>query len=332
MVEESTSTSATAGPTVSGATSCPMRCVLLAGGLKPTPLEVGAGMPAVRLFPTGEVSVLDNWIARLREISTVGEMGVGRTEVHVVFDHARSAIEAPTMRGGLELIFVRESGAYRGPAGVVHDVTTRFDDEAMVLIAEANRWVETSLAPMLAAHQSNAADVTVGRQADGSPAGVYVAKRSALELINPKGFVDIKEQWLSTCLASGLRVMVHTLEGGGARSMRNRPDVLNIARESAEKQMGTVISARESIFGVSESGSAGQWRAVSSRAEVDPSARVLGSVVMPGAIVGAGAVVARSIVAPGGVVGAGEEIVDQTASGDAEIASRMAARAWETNQ
>lgn len=307
----------------------PLQCILLAGGLQPSPLAAGAGMPALRLFPDGERSVLDNWIMRIRELSPMREANDSSIEVRILFDKSRDALEAPCERGGLNLVFESESAAYRGPAGVVRDVAENVAADATILIAEANRWLTSSLAPMLVAHLERNADVTIGRHSDGSPSGLYFARRSALDLVNKRGFVDLKEQWLSLLLRAGLDVFVHTFECEGAFPLRTRTDCLALARRL---DAAAPAPAPEPILAPANFSDHERWRAVSASAEIHPTARIFGSVVMPMAKVGANAVVARSVVAPGAEIHAESEIVDEIVRGDALLASKMSARTWETNQ
>ncbi|RMH27968.1 MAG: hypothetical protein D6693_04345 [Planctomycetota bacterium] len=276
--------------------------ILLAGGLKPAPLAAATGVHPLWLAPDGTTSLLARWVERLNELARAcGEDA--DLEVRVVFDRSRDAAQTPRPIGRARVVFVSESGQYRGPAGVARDVADSFVTSGVTLIAETNRWLGASLIPLIREHAERGAAVTVARQADGSPAGVYLASAEALSLVPAKGFMDLKEQWLAKVIDAGLGVYVHTFAGVGAPAVRTREDLLWVARAHAP---------------------AGEpWRVVSSRAEVDPSAVILESVVMPGARVGAGAVVARSVVAPGAAIDAGAACVDGAPAGDPDLAARM---------
>ena len=277
--------------------------VLLAGGLRPTPLAAESGVQPIWLCPDGETTLLTNWVHRLGRLAGPGARG-DAIDVRVVFDTSRDAAQTPTQVGRARVVFVSESAQYRGPAGVVKDITGQFGSGGVVLIAEANRWLTEDLTPMLAAHIDRGAAVTVARQADGSPAGVYLAGARALDLIPAKGFMDLKEQWLARVMTAGLDVVVHTFLGAGAPAVRTREDLLSVARGSAPRADGP-------------------WRVVSGRAEVDPSAVIVESVVMAGARAEAGAIVARSVLAPGSVAAEGSRHVDAVLPGDAARAARM---------
>ncbi len=305
-----------------------LRCILLAGGLKPTPLGAGAGMPALRLFPDGKQSLINNWIERVSALGVWQSDPEASIEMRVVFDRSRDALEAPTERGGVNLVFESESGAYRGPAGVAHDVAERFPHDVTVLIAEANRWLDVDLAPMVQEHAERGADVTVARLADGAPAGVYLARWQALHNVAPKGFVDLKEQWLATLINEGMDVFVHTLAGQGSVPIRTREDLLTLAYGFATNTSTGVAMDPPIVSGVGVSAQE-RWSVISDRANVHESAVVIGSVVMPGAVVRENAVVARSVVPPGAVVEANSEVVDDIVRGDAMVATTMSATVWE---
>ncbi len=301
-----------------------LRCVLLAGGLRPSPLAAGAGMPALRLFPKADCSVLDNWIVRLNELHTAALTQQSEIEVRVVFDTSRDIIEDGHSCGSVRLTFEGESAAYRGPAGVVRDVVSTFGDDTTVLIAEANRWLMSGLAPMLEEHAQRDADVTIARHGDGSPAGVYLARQDAFDTVNSKGFIDLKEQWLTSLRDAGRRVFVHTLAEPGAVLLRTRKDFLALAQRLSRAGEWEKGADERSVVASKELMPTERWSVVSSRATVDPSARTVGSVVMPGAMIEAEAVVVRSLVCPGANVAAGSAIVDEVVRGDPAVASRMA--------
>ena len=304
-----------------------MSVVLLAGGLTPSPLASAARTPALRLFPDGAHSVLAHWLDRLGSLASTEEP----IEVRVVFDSARDADQPPILTGPMRVVFENESGKYRGPAGVARDVALPLPGEGTVLIAEANRWLLEDLGPLMATHEARRADVTVARQADGAPAGLYLTRRSALELIPSRGFLDMKEQWLTRTMEAGLNVFVHTFDGGGAAPLRTREDVLRLARTLADDRMGGRMDARagasadagDRVLGDAEPAPGTSWRVVSPLAEVDATATIAGSVVMPGARVEANAVLARAVAPPGAVVRAGARLVDAVAPGDHVVAARM---------
>ncbi len=306
-----------------------LRCILLAGGLKPTPVAAGAGMPALRLFPDGERSLLNNWIERIGALNELQVDPKDRIEVRIVFDNSRDALEAPAERGGVDLVFESESAAYRGPAGVARDVAERFPEDSTVLIAEANRWLHSSLAPLIEAHIERGADVTIARHADGAPAGMYVARKSAVSRVAPKGFIDLKEQWLATLTKAGLDVFVHTIDGSGSIPLRTREDLLELGHHLTD---GDSIALNPSIVSAANVTAAERWNVMSERSAVHGSAKVFGSIVMPGAVIRENAVVVRSVVPPGAVVEANSEVVDQIVRGDAMVASTMSASVWESNR
>lgn len=298
-------------------------CVLLAGGLKPTPLASGTGMSALWLFPDGERSILDNWIDHLFAIGEAPSSETIGIDVRIIVDKRMDFGGNARTNGSLRVMFEVESSAYRGPAGAAKDVAAEFTDDTTVLIVEANRWLASSLRPMIVEHVQRNADITVARQADGSPAGIVAANRKALDRAGARGFVDLKEQWLPSCMRAGLDVFVHTFDGPGASLVRTHGDLLRLSRrlstgrdELEQALTGPALTAA-CVTEVE------RWSAVSSRADVHPTARIMSSVVMPGARVEEGAVVARSILPPGSQVRAGADVAEMIEPGDAATAMRM---------
>lgn len=296
--------------------------VLLAGGLTPSPLASAARMPALRLAPDGSRTVLRNWLDRLDSLAR--DEGADRLHLRIVFDTHRDADHAPIAHGRVAAEFQCESGKYRGPAGVARDMALGLPGAGDVLIAEANRWPLEDLVSFVADHRDAGAEITVARQRDGSPAGLYLTTRAALELVPPRGFMDLKEQWLARAIDAGMLVRVFTFAGAGAPALRTREDVLDLTRRFSAPATDAWASAPESLVleGAASSADAA-WRVISPTAAVDATAVVIESVVMPGARVEAGALLARSVATPGSVVRAGARLVDAVAPGDAAIGATL---------
>jgi len=265
----------------------PAMAVILGGGLKPSPLQELSSVSVLDL-PMGHDSTV---LADL--LSLIEREWPDRPEplpTRVIWGTPVPAPMSHTARPGLDVRLMQETRQWRGPAGVLKDVCHELGDDGRILLIEGARWAGTGLGALFAAMDKSKAEAVIGCNADESPAGVYLLRRSALDSVSDQGFVDLKEQLLPRLAASGHPVLVHAMPGRGVLPLRTLPDYLEAVRQSR--------------------GAGSGWSLIDARAVVDTSALVYESVVMAGAMVGAGAVVARSIVLAGGVVGPDAEVVD----------------------
>jgi glycosyltransferase involved in cell wall biosynthesis len=260
--------------------------IILAGGLRPSPLARAAGCSVLDLWPTPDQTVLDAWLDRIAELA--GELS-RVIPVRVVHD-AATPPPWPRRGSGGPLIIEQEPRPLRGAAGLLHDVCRDYGSHDHVLVAEGARLLTCPLEPLLADHARHGADVTVAANPDHAPAGVYVVRCGVLDLVGPSGFVDLKEQWLPRVVDAGLNVRVHELAGSGAMPLRTRRQFVDAAAP-------------------------GDSRVVCAGGLIGPEATVTGSIVMPGAVVGPMANVVRSLLCPGSRVGAGAHIVDAVVRG-----------------
>lgn len=279
-------------------------CIVLAGGLRPSPVAAVAGLPVLDLMLTPSRSALDLWCARFQELDTHAGLSV-----RVVYDASTPAPAAPAAAGTLDVRVEREPRPYRGPAGIVRDLVTDVPAAAHVLVVEGGRYLASSLANLVSRHHARGGDVTVVCNADRSPAGVYLVRRAALDLVTANGFMDLKEQWLPRVVQAGLGVWVHDLVQGEAYPLWSREQFLRASRAamSSPRDIGPYVVTQ----GTPEASRVdAQWCCVAAGAEVADGAAIHESIVMRGAAVGVGAVVARSIVCPGAVIQPGARVVD----------------------
>ncbi|MFG0274630.1 MAG: hypothetical protein ACF8QF_06205 [Phycisphaerales bacterium] len=279
-------------------------CVVLAGGIKPSPLASEARSPVLDLWLGEGGSVLEHWLERVSRASKPG------APVRVVHDAKQPAPHAPGRASGMAVSIVAEPRSYRGPAGILADVCADLPEDSTVLLGDAARWLSAAPSDLLEAHAARGASVTVGVNADGSPAGLYALRAGALACVPKKGFMDIKEQWLTRLRADGGEVWTHRFAGDGALPLRTREQFLEAARLASG---GEAPLAGRSVW--DRAGGAGAWRAASRDASVGEGTSIVESVVMPGAEVGSGAAVVRSILCPGSRVEAGEVVSAQVRIG-----------------
>jgi NDP-sugar pyrophosphorylase family protein len=262
--------------------------IILAGGLRPTPLSDSTHCSVLDLWLTPQRTVLDLWLELIS--------GVGDIDVKVLWN---DGVPRPSIGGvacGSRATLVPDLSGFRGPAGAVRDACVTVDPNALVLVCEATRFVDADLVEMVEAHVGMDADVTVACNRDRTPAGVYLIRRPLLDYVPPIGFMDLKEQWLGKVIGAGHGVFAHRLESGASHVLRTREQFLAAARAAN---------------GVMPIGRMEDGCMISSGATVHETAMLWDSVVMGGATIDAGAVVVRSLVGPGAYVRSHDVIVDK---------------------
>ena len=274
--------------------------------------------------------MLDRWIAACGEL----DWADARPRIRVL--HGGDAPAPASRPSGATLVeIVADSNAYRGPAGVVRDGMIDLDGDADFLVLESARHLGAidpargALADLIRHHRDEGADVTIGRDLSGAPAGVLVVSRWTLDQIPAQGFVDMKEQWLCRLVAGGARVVVRDLRLR-THAIRTRLDLLRIAETGARPgsealpaaagSSGEAWTARERLRRRIEGG----W-SVSSSARVSDSALVARSIVMERAVVGDGAVVSSCVLLPGAAVPSGAIVMDQVVRPGVSIGPSLAA-------
>lgn len=296
------------------------RVLLLAGGLKASPLAAGCGGSVLSLPVGAEGTLLAHWAAVLREVLVQDDADAG---VHICIrpdqvDGLRALAGAPGMPGswsdsradnaaasdgsggGPRFTLAPDKADYRGPAGVVRDATRDLPPDANVLVVEASRLALTPIRPLIEYHCDAGCDVTVGINPDDSPAGLFVIRVAALDMVSDVGFVDLKEQFLPKLVGAKKNVRVFPVAPPAMGVFRTREEFLAIILGDEHG----AVSHR-----TSQAASPGP-AALAEDAFVDPTAYVAHSVIGPGVRIEAGAVVVRTIVAGGAVVPAGASISD----------------------
>lgn len=285
-----------------------MAFVLMAGGFSPPPLSVAAGCSLLDLHLTPEDTVVDRWVWA---ISTLDRAGLAGERLCLCGGVA--ALPQATL-GGLKTVLDRSD--YRGPAGALRDACEEMPGGTTIIAAEAARCCTIDLSRMLATHRRSGADVTVGRNHDQSPSGIYMIRRELLDTVPHAGFMDLKEQWLARLISRDHHVHVHELREEGAIPLRTRVEFLRAMRACNGWPAAERVSGLEprTMRGTRRVGSV-----VCGDAEVAEDAVLVDSLVMPGARIGAGALVARCVVGPGASVAAGSEILDAVIGRDGPV-------------
>jgi len=283
--------------------------ILLAGGLRPSPIVAEIGRSVLDLHLTRQRTGLELWLARLDEL---GEMLAPGFRVRVIHGGTGVVPREPRWTPeGVVLSIESHRGEFRGPAGIARDAASSEDPDALLLIAEAARFCGSPLAPLIERHKSLGADVTVATNPDGTPAGIYLVRAGCLSIVPEIGFTDLKEQWLTRARGAGYAVWCDRFGEPGAMPLRTREDCVRAARAAAGQSSDL---RRYSMLGRLDGVEDGV-SVVAPGAVVEPGAVVRDSIICEGAVIGAGAVVVRSVVAPGARVEAGAAVVDLALSG-----------------
>ena len=277
-----------------------LTAVFLAGGFSPPPIAEAAGRSPLDLFVSPAETVCDRWVEALRVLGT-------SVRIEETLCVCGGSVPGPRCAASGVRV-VADQSDYRGPAGALRDAVRSTRGEGLILVAEAARVCGVDLRAFLEVHLAREAAVTVAAHEDGSPAGLYLLSRAALELIPERGFMDLKEQWLGRVLGEGMPVWVHQVPTGSCPPIRTRTEylraVLSGVGDASAPMPGPAFEPRM-LLGTGQSGSI-----LCTGAMVDADSIVVDSVVMPGATVEAGAIIIRSLVCSETRVREGQPVID----------------------
>lgn len=283
-------------------------CILLAGGLVPSPLAKLTRRLTLELWLTAQRTVFGHWCDVFDRMA--GDAGIERPCIRVV--HGGPPYE-PTHILADERFDVRtiaEPDAYRGPAGVLRDVTRKDEPDSIILFAEAARYIAGSLTQLLRDWSASEPDILIAQAPDGTPAGIMLMRASALGTVPEAGYMDIKEQWIPRCIAEGMVVRASTTTRHFMPfPLRTREQFLSasavaVGRSCPIHESPPVLGPLRPLARTLDK------TRIAEDARVARDAIVADAIVMPGAKVGPGAIVVRSLVCPGAVVPAGAVVVD----------------------
>ena len=272
--------------------------IMLAGTILPTPFQEALGLPMLCLPIGSSGSVLDAWRRVLGAMT-----GMERVQLVVrnaaELEHVSAVVQAGARRStGPTIETLRDPGAWRGVAGVLHDLTDELDDDAIVVLCEAHCYPPTTLEPILAAMTEDVTGV-VGTTDRGEPAGVYAFRRCAFDDVSDVGYCDLKEQLLPMLHAAGRKVLARSVSPRVQR-MRDLESYLEAVRESLgwSDERGAHLTRISPRARVSSSAMVEGFCIVEPGAVIEDGAVLHDTVVLSGATVGGGAVVSRSVLGP----------------------------------
>lgn len=277
--------------------------VLLGGSVRPSPLAIQSGRSLLDLPVDEHGSVLSYWIDQAAELAK--SVGVENLPVRVMVSANTPEPTSPGAKHYGAFRVERDASDYRGTGGVLRDLAQDYDDDDLILVANAAQLLLDPLPTIVAAIARKACDISVISHEDGTPSGLMLVTCKTLRSIADTGYVDMKEQALpQIALNHDVRVVRRRRPTG--LPIRTLEDYVQALRLHHRRRQGKPFVADP----LAEDWSAA-FALVEQGATVDPSARIHDSIVLAGGLVEPGAVLVRSIVCAGEVVRRDKTVVDQ---------------------
>lgn len=286
--------------------------VLLGGSVRPSPLAAALDRSVLDL-PIGQGgTVMTRWLDQAAELAR--RLRLERLPVRLLVD---SNAVAPRSGARERFTLERDASEYRGTGGLLASLAVDYEDDDLILVANAAQLQLDPLAAMFRALRRTGGVVSLASHRDGTPSGMMLVTCRSLRLIPPIGFVDMKEQALPL-IADRFDVRVLQCRRPTGLPLRSLSDYVAALRAFHAPSGRPIIAdplAEEwkSMFAIVEPGAA-----------VAPSARLYDSVVLSGGAVEAGAVVVRSLVTCAGVVRRDRKSVDSYVTADTARRPRRA--------
>jgi UDP-N-acetylglucosamine 2-epimerase (non-hydrolysing) len=276
--------------------------VILAGGIRPSPLIQALGQPTLCLPINDRQSLLTAWLDALQETG-------GCESVTVVVS---SESDATAVRQTLEEIrrceltelpvkVIVEPARWRGTGGIMRDVASQMIDADCVLMVEGTCLPPAGLHELVNSLQGTTI-AAVGVSSRMQPAGAFAVLREAFQFVPAIGFFDIKEQLLPALYANQR----------GAKAVEIAQQVVRLrSREGYLLAVASLLKLREQFTGA---------RRPILAATVSPQARVVGScLIARGVVIEPGAVVHDSIVLEDAVIRSGAVVSRSVIGAGAEV-------------
>ncbi|MDB5289197.1 MAG: putative glycosyltransferase [Phycisphaerales bacterium] len=277
--------------------------VLLGGSVRANTLCSGTGRAVLDLPLDEDGSLLNFWLAQAAEVARAA--GLEKLPVRVMVNQNSPEPRSADARYIGAYRVERDLSEYRGTGGVLHDLANDYDDDDLILVANAAQVLLDPLTLVASALQRKRGDVSVISHEDGTPSGIMLVTRKTLRLLPPTGFVDMKEQGLPL-IAGKYEVRVVKRRRPTGLPVRSLEGYIQALHFYHRRRAGTPPAADPLAEDWSPS-----FSLIEPGATVDPTARIHDSVVLAGATVEAGAVLVRSVACPGTVVRRDRTAVDR---------------------
>ncbi len=276
--------------------------VLLGGSVRQTPLTQSIGRSLLDLPLDEGGSVLNHWLAHADELSRYA--GLAQLPVRVLVNRNSPDPASAAARYAGMVSVERDLSEYRGTGGVLHDLAADFDDDDLILVANAAQVLLDPLSVIAAALDHKRGDISLISHQDGTPSGVMLVHCRTLRMLPRDGFCDMKEQALPL-IASKYDVKVMHCRRPSGLPIRSLGAYITALRHYHRRKVGKLTSNDplaedwQPAFAIVEDG-----------ALVDPKAHVHDSVVLKGGVVESGAALVRSVVCPAGIAKQKSTVVD----------------------
>lgn len=268
--------------------------VLLGGSVRASQLSSCIQRSILDLPLDESGTILNQWLCHADDVARWAALD--RLPVRVMVNQNSPEPRSGTIRhyGGFRV--ERDLSDYRGTGGVLHDLTADYDEDDLILMANAAQVLMDPLPVITSALHRKGGDVTVVSHEDGTPSGIMLLSCKALRLIPSRGFCDMKEQGLPL-IASKYDVRVLHRRRPTGLPVRSLADYIQALRFHHGRKSGRPAGSDPLAEDWSPT-----FSLIEDGAFVDPSARVHDSVVLRGGRVEGGAVVVRSVVCPDTIV------------------------------
>jgi glycosyltransferase involved in cell wall biosynthesis len=287
-------------------------CIILAGGLQPSPLMQETGLSILDLPLTSTATVLDWWLDHVRVVAK----NLHRSIPIYILHNSHVPVPWPRREPDLDITYIHDPLPLRGPAGVIRDACAQLPPDGDILVFEAARYMGGTLWSMMQQHAATGADATVATNTDHTPAGIYLLRSELLAMVPAAGYVDLKEQWLDRLVCAERDVRRYVLPGAGSLHLHDRASLLRAASLASGVSTDAPPSHVEPKPTSMTAPNQMSLRIICRGAAVDPTAIILNSIIMPGATVGSHALIVRSLICPNTRVQTGTDIADAIVAED----------------
>ena len=268
--------------------------ILLGGKVRQTSLGSALDRSVLDLPLSTEQSILTHWVRSCEAMAR--RVGIENLAVRVMVDQKA---HEPT---GIDPAYAhmvrveRDQSSFRGTGGLLADIAAGYEDEDLILVANASQILLDPLSAIAQALDHKTGDFTLISHRDGTASGIMLLACKTVRSINPVGFIDLKEQALPQIARSHDVRVVHCRQPTGL-PLFSLADYVG-ALQQYHRRRGS-RRARTNPLGEDF---ARHFAIVEPGAEVAPGAYLHDAVVLRGAVVEPGAAAIRSLVLPGAVL------------------------------
>ncbi|MGC4031238.1 MAG: WecB/TagA/CpsF family glycosyltransferase [Tepidisphaeraceae bacterium] len=179
--------------------------ILLGGKVRQTSLGTALERSVLDLPLEQDSSILDNWVRQCNGLAN--RAGLENLAVRVMVDQkAHEPTQYDHSLGGRVRV-ERDRSSFRGTGGLIADIAADYDDDDLILVANASQVLLDPLSAIAQALAHKTGDFTLISHNDGTASGIMLLSCKTVRGINPVGFIDLKEQALPS-IAKGHDVRV----------------------------------------------------------------------------------------------------------------------------